>query len=94
MSIILVPHVFRQEVAAGKNSAHYQEHDSANMFTGLTNAIKGINSSPINFFDPDLKKYPFWKNVDKLTVEMNEGDCIFIPAYHYYQFKSQNFGPR
>ena len=84
MSIILVPHVFRQEVAAGKNSAHYQEHDSANMFTGLTNAIKGINSSPINFFDPDLKKYPFWKNVDKLRVEMNEGDCIFIPAYHYY----------
>ena len=42
MDIILVPHVFRQEVAGGKKNIHFTEHNKLDMFTGLSNAIKAI----------------------------------------------------
>lgn len=54
------------------------------MHTHVMNVMSAVNSSPVNFFDPDIKKYPFWKNVDKIKVDMTKGDCIFVPAYHYY----------
>ena len=92
MSIMLVPHVFRQEVAGGSYTDAYKEHESRDWMNMFENKFKARQSSPINFFNPDIKKYPFWKNVDKTLVEMKPGDCLFIPAYHYYQFNAENLG--
>lgn len=60
------------------------EHDKFDFSTIHLNFQKGKQSSPINFFSPNIKKYPFWKNVDKLRLNLKPGDCVFIPAYHYY----------
>ena len=55
MSIIMVPHVFRQEVSGGKYSDDYKELEGDGLFLGLANTIKAINSSPINFFYPNIR---------------------------------------
>jgi hypothetical protein len=52
-----------------------------------------VNYSPINFFDPDLENYPLFAEVQrKYTVLLHEGDCLFIPAFYFYQVaaKPQN----
>ena len=87
MSTILVPHVFRQEVMGGKMDNKYF-HDYDTQEEAELNNDK--TTSPVNFFNPNMKKYPFWKDVQKLRVDMSAGDCIFVPAYHYYQFQAEN----
>lgn len=95
MSIVLVPHIFRQEVMGGTMApAEFRDSDTSSIWGQVANTIKAINGSPINFFNPDIKKYPYWKDVQKIRVDMNGGDCIFIPAYNYYQFKAENLSPR
>lgn len=44
----------------------------------------------MNFFLPKLAKYP---NIDKDMIEeyvVPEGDCIFVPAYYFYQYSLMN----
>jgi hypothetical protein len=49
-----------------------------------------INQSPINFFDPDLDNYPLFQEIQrKYTVLLHEGDCLFIPAFYFYQFAAK-----
>jgi len=71
------------------------EHDLETF--SLTNAFinhqKGRSSSPINFFQPNMKKFPYWKDINKFRTDMEKGDCIFIPAYNYYQFKAEHLSP-
>jgi len=55
-----------------------------------------VNTSPVDFFSPMLKKFPHFKNiglVDKKNPDLKAGDCIFIPAYYFYQFHSKNLSP-
>lgn len=88
MEIMLVPHVFRQEVYAGeeeKGSGAFSEYQSEMAsFKQHTGTLETYDSSPVNFFSPNLKRYPHFKNVDKLQIRMEAGDCIFVPAYYYY----------
>lgn len=59
MSIILVPHVFRQEVSGGAtHNTMFHEYEKPKDFQHIANAVGAVNGSPINFFDPDIKKYP------------------------------------
>lgn len=98
MSITIVPHVYRQEVAGGKMSTDeaFTEYDGAgetmsDIFGNVINNVrKARNSSPIDFFSPNVKKYPYWKDVQKFRVDMDKGDCIFVPAFNYYQFKAEH----
>lgn len=94
MDIMLVPHVFRQEVYSGKEEmsvSPFSEYQSdISKFKKHTGTFESSDSSPVNFFSPNLKKFPHFKNVDKVEVKMDAGDCVFIPAYHYYQFSASN----
>ena len=48
------------------------------------------DQSPINFFDPDLDNYPLFTEIQrKYTVLLHEGDCLFIPAFYFYQFAAK-----
>lgn len=38
------------------------------------------NKSPVNFFYPDLKKYPLFKEVKPVMVVVKEGETIYIPS--------------
>jgi len=34
-----------------------------------------------------LEEYPLFEDVErKYTVLLHDGDCLFIPAFYYYQF--------
>jgi hypothetical protein len=39
--------------------------------------------SPVDFFDPDYKLFPFARNVKFLEAELKAGDCMYVPAYFY-----------
>lgn len=43
-----------------------------------------VNVSPVNFFTPDLDKFPHFKRAIKEIVYINSGDCLFIPAFYFY----------
>lgn len=48
------------------------------------------NESPINLFNPDFEQFPTAaqiKNVYKETLK--PGDCIYIPAFYFYQLKGE-----
>ena len=45
-----------------------------------------INESPINLFNPDFEKFPSAKHIDPFyNEELIPGDCIYIPAFYFYQ---------
>ena len=47
------------------------------------------NYSPVDFFFPDLEKYPeFEEVVGKMRVTLEPGDILFIPVYWWHHVKS------
>jgi hypothetical protein len=48
------------------------------------------NESPINMFNVDFDTYP---NVYHVTAKygefLNAGDCIFVPAFYYFQYGAE-----
>jgi hypothetical protein len=78
LSVIMIPHVNRQEVYAGdmKDSMYNNEKEEG---------IKQIRDSPVNFFIPNMKKYPHFGSTFRKQVNLEQADCVFIPAYFYFQ---------
>lgn len=94
IEIVLIPHVNRQEVYAGKrlNETIYDERNYGSV--GISEQDQ-VNVSPQDFFDSqhnpkNLKKFPLYQYATRHVVQMSEGDCIFIPAFHFYQFKGKD----
>lgn len=80
IQIKLVPHIYKQEVYAGKPK--YLE-DSVN---GPFETLKS-NESPVNFFDPNVDLYPLFTDISRrYTVMLHEGDCIYIPSFYFHQY--------
>ena len=48
-------------------------------------------TSPVNFFFPNFDKFPLFKYANTLHKLLNEGDCIFIPAYYFSQMNASKF---
>jgi hypothetical protein len=81
--IKLVPHVNRQEMHAG--SGKINEGKKWN-----TQREVKKNESPINLFNPDLEAYPRFKYVTEMYTDfLGAGDCMFIPAFYYYQVAAE-----
>lgn len=52
-----------------------------------------MNVSPIDFFElPKVfkKTFPHYKYATRNLVVLNKGDCMFMPAFYYYQVKGYN----
>lgn len=58
-----------------------------NLYVGAFEELAS-DKTPIDFFKLNYKKFPFVKDVKFLTVTLNEGDCLYIPAYFHYQQRS------
>ena len=41
--------------------------------------------SPVNFFVPNIEKYKHFGASTRQKVDLKPGDCLFVPAYYYYQ---------
>lgn len=77
----LVPHVNRQEMYTG------EPHFAPNKQTGkLEQGSDSPNESPVNMFNPDFNRYPNLKFIQqKYSEYLAAGDCIYIPAFYFYQ---------
>ena len=58
----------------------------------LTEERKGIkpnNYSPVDFYNPNLEKFPDFQNVrGKMHVKLNPGDLLYLPAFWWHHVKS------
>lgn len=61
----MVPHVFRQDFYAGKNISDSPYYDGDEADPGNKDDIH--NTSPINFLDPNVFKYPHFPGVTMYT---------------------------
>ena len=64
---------------------YYHETKNVEMYVGLD-----PNESPINLFELDKEHYeesfPSIKYIrHKYSVTLNRGDCVYVPAYYFYQ---------
>jgi hypothetical protein len=45
------------------------------------------NQSPVNFFEPDTNAHPKFSSANRVyNIFVEEGDCLYIPAFYFYQF--------
>jgi len=89
----MVPHVNRQEVYGGKKlemSIYDERH------YGYQATVKEqINVSPVDFFEDPTEKtlkkhFPLYQYATRNYAWLNRGDCMFMPAFYYYQIKGFN----
>ena len=85
LDIIFVPHVNRQEVYAGQRIPEtvYDDYKGAQV-DRVGAALKQANTSPVNFFMPKMQKFPLFEEATRQLVNLEKGDCVFIPAFEYY----------
>jgi hypothetical protein len=91
LDIIFVPHVNRQEVYAGQRiiETPYDEFKGQRIDPKEA-ALKQANVSPVNFFMPKQKNFPLFAEATRQLVNLEKGDCVFIPAFEYYQISGNN----
>ena len=49
-------------------------------------------NSPLDFFNINEKKYPLTKQVNFIDAKLEEGDCMYVPAFYFVQSKSTGSG--
>jgi hypothetical protein len=88
LQVKLIPHVFRQEVYAGKDKIIVDMTSEEPPNPENSKKIKTPEyCSPVNFFEPDYQLYPLFEDIDrKYTVLLHEGDCMYVPAFYYHQY--------
>jgi hypothetical protein len=47
------------------------------------------NYSPVNFFRAEYGRFPEFKKVSRLYVNLEQGDCLYIPAFWWYMQKTE-----
>jgi hypothetical protein len=47
------------------------------------------NYSPINFFKAEYGRFPEFKKVSRMYVNLEQGDCLYIPAFWWYMTKTE-----
>lgn len=94
LEIILVPHIYHKEVVIGDNSnRNFFEYDVNSYKESLVERPEYKDhikrTSPIDFLQPQRQYYNF-RDIVKYKKELKAGDCIFVPAFYFYQFKAKN----
>eukprot|EP00355_Strombidium_rassoulzadegani_P000133 CAMPEP_0168608272 /NCGR_PEP_ID=MMETSP0449_2-20121227/534_1 /TAXON_ID=1082188 /ORGANISM="Strombidium rassoulzadegani, Strain ras09" /LENGTH=201 /DNA_ID=CAMNT_0008648237 /DNA_START=315 /DNA_END=916 /DNA_ORIENTATION=+ len=46
------------------------------------------NYSPVDFLEPDLEKFPLFKQARVFEVKIEAGDCLFLPTFWWHQVNS------
>ena len=81
VKVALVPPVYRQEMQPGSTTTYHHEIKGHEMIVELD-----VNESPINLFKPDFDKYPSAKHIEHFYQDtLMPGDCIYVPAFYFYQ---------
>lgn len=83
ISLKIIPHIYRQEVYAGKDKIIKKGNKAAGE-DDIKEAVK-VNYSPVNFFDSDNKNYPRFNDIDKqYSISLEDGDCAYIPSFNFF----------
>ena len=74
--------MYRQEVYAGIDVETSPYYDGNEQVEAEKSDV--VNTSPVNFFAPDIEKFPRFEQAKIMSANLKKGDCIFIPAYYFY----------
>ncbi|MEO5572672.1 MAG: cupin-like domain-containing protein [Bacteroidia bacterium] len=69
-------HAFVTQIKGDKEFYFISPDQTKYLYTENINS----NKSPVNFFNPDYKKYPLFKQVQPTMVLVKEGESIYIPS--------------
>ena len=58
-----------------------------NLYVGALEELDPVDT-PLDFFDPDYRQYPFARDVNFLHAKLKAGDCMYVPAYFYIQSRT------
>jgi len=84
-------------IVLGINSVYHESSASCLIDGQIVSAVEedrsdkfdyGARVSLIDAFDPDYEKFPFFKTVEPLVVELCPGDVLYIPKGWWHQVKS------
>ena len=53
-----------------------------NLYVGALEELDPTDT-PLDFFNPDYRQFPFAKDVNFLHAKLKAGDCMYVPAYFY-----------
>lgn len=73
------------QVIGNKRCVLFPPSDVLNLY------LKGDKSEVLNIDDPDLNKYPNFKNVKWHECVLQPGDILFIPALWFHNMTALNF---
>ena len=45
--------------------------------------------SPVPFFKGEFGRFPLFKKADRIHVTINEGDCMYIPAFWWRSIQTK-----
>jgi len=91
----IVPHVNRQEIYVGKKKEISKSIYDERYYGYQATDKEQANVSPIDFFETAHEKhikkwFPLFKYASRNLVRLDKGDCVFMPAFYYYQIKGYN----
>jgi hypothetical protein len=43
------------------------------------------NYSPVDFFNPDYSQHDDFRSATVFDIVLKDGDCLYLPAYWWYQ---------
>jgi hypothetical protein len=81
------------------NETVYDERIYSNGSDGIVGNTANqylVNTSPIDFFEPNhkgtpmVKRFPHYESAQRWSETLKRGDCIFIPAFVFYQYRGNN----
>lgn len=81
----LVPHINWNAMYAGQQISEYNPQTRSEFVIALR-----ANESPVNLFKIDFEKFPKVEFVERRYSEvLAAGDCIYIPAFYWYQIVAE-----
>lgn len=58
-----------------------------NIYVGALEELDPVDT-PVDFFEPNPKLYPFTRDVNFLKAKLKAGDCMYVPAFYYIQSRT------
>lgn len=59
-----------------------------NLYVGVYDNTPA-KQTPVDFFKPDYDRFPLLSQVKFITVTLDAGDCMYVPAYYYIQSETK-----
>jgi Cupin-like domain len=84
-----VPNNFFAQVVGRKRFLLFPPNETKRLYRYRT---KAYNMSQVDPDQPDLNRFPLYRGVEPIEVELQDGDMLFLPSFWWHQVHSLTTG--